>query len=148
MLAQAVELDVLHDDHAVGLLREDRVVDQLYGVDAIAGGEESQRGRDALRSTHEALALRILADLEQELADERFDFVFVHVRLLLARASSEIIPRRPRTAPRGCDNAMEAEARRASEGATVFMASRTTGLAAVRRTAVLRTAANGESCYA
>src|SRR5207247_15565 len=115
VLAQAVELDVLHDHHAVGLLREDRVVDQLYGVDTVAGCEKSQRGRDALRSAHEAFALRVLADLEQELADERFDFVFVHVRLLLARASGEIIPCRPRTAPRGCDNAMEAEARRASD---------------------------------
>jgi len=79
VLAKAVELDVLHDDHAIGLLRKDRVVDQLYRIDAVAGGEESQCGRDALRSTREALALRILADLEQELADERFDLVFIHI---------------------------------------------------------------------
>src|SRR3954470_3001564 len=43
VLAHAVDLDVLHDDHAAGVLREERVVDHLRRLGAVAVGEEAQR---------------------------------------------------------------------------------------------------------
>src|SRR5260370_391127 len=62
VLAEAVDLDVLHDDHAVGLLREDRAVDQLDGIGALTRREERERGGDALRRLDEAFALRVFAE--------------------------------------------------------------------------------------
>ena len=70
MLAQAVDLDVLHDDHAVRLLGEDGAVDDLLEVSACAGCEERQCVGDALRRFDETFAIRILAERDQDLADK------------------------------------------------------------------------------
>ena len=79
VLAQTVELDVLHDDHTVGLLREDGSVDQLHRVCTRAGGEKSQRGSDALRRLHQTFALRVLANFDEYLVDQALDLLGVHM---------------------------------------------------------------------
>jgi len=68
VFAKTVHLDVLHDHHAVGFLREHGAVDQALQVDAVAGGEEIDRLGDAFRRPQQALALRVLADFDQQLA--------------------------------------------------------------------------------
>src|ERR1700687_2271952 len=73
MLAKAVHLDVLHDDHAVGLLREDSAVDELDRIGPITRREEGKGRGDALRRLEESLPLGILAYLQQQLADQGFD---------------------------------------------------------------------------
>ena len=70
VLAEAVHLDVLHDDHAVGLLREDRAVDQRVEVGAVAGREERERLGDAPGCAREPLAIGVLAERHQHLAHE------------------------------------------------------------------------------
>src|SRR5204862_7945392 len=79
MLAQAVDLDVLHDDHAVGLLREDRAVDDALELGARAGREERQRIGDTLRRFDETFAIGIFAERDQELADEVTDTMRINV---------------------------------------------------------------------
>ena len=77
VLAQAVELDVLHDHHAARGLREERLVDHDLRVGAVAMGQEGECLRYAQRRLHQAFALGILAQLDQELAHQRFDFLGV-----------------------------------------------------------------------
>ena len=77
VLAQAVELDVLHDHHAARGLGEERLVDHLFRVRAVAMGEECERLRHAQRRPDEPFARRVLAELHQELPDQQFDFLRV-----------------------------------------------------------------------
>ena len=100
MLAQAVDLDVLDDHHAVGRLREHRAVDQLLRIDPGAGSEELDRLRDPLRRLEQAFAVRILADLDQQLGDQRLDFLAVRFHCPVPLNERPIIPREPAATPR------------------------------------------------
>ena len=87
VFAKAVHLDVLHDHHTVRFLREHGAVDETLQVDAVAGGEELEGLGDAFRRLEQALALRVLADFDQQLAYQRLDLgaVYLHrFRLLVA----------------------------------------------------------------
>jgi hypothetical protein len=77
VLAQAVDLDVLDDHHAVGRLREHRAVDQLLRIGPAARGEEFDCLRDPLRRLEQALPMRVLADFDQELADQSLDLLAI-----------------------------------------------------------------------
>ena len=70
MLAEAVDLDVLHDHHAVRLLREDRAVDDLLEIGARAGRQKGERIGDALRRLDETFPFRVLAQRNQYFANE------------------------------------------------------------------------------
>src|SRR5262249_50278370 len=81
MLAEAVDLDVLADDHAVGPLREDRAVDQFFCIGLVAGSEEAQRlGHPAGRAL-ETFSGGILSEVHEDLADELLELFFFHGRL-------------------------------------------------------------------
>src|SRR5471032_3378004 len=73
MFAQAVDLDVLDDYHAAGLLGEARPVDQLLGISAIARCEELECLRYPLRRIEQSFAHRVLADLNQQFAHQTLD---------------------------------------------------------------------------
>jgi hypothetical protein len=77
VLAQAVHLDVLHDHHAAGVLREERVVDHLLHVGAVPLGEEGERLRHSQRRLLQALARRVFAELDEQLPHQRFDLLDV-----------------------------------------------------------------------
>ena len=66
MLAQAVEIDVLDDHHLAVVDREQRPVQDLIDVGAVAAGEKRQRLLDPLRRIEQTLALRILAKVRSE----------------------------------------------------------------------------------
>ena len=70
MLAQTIEVDVLHDDHLVVVHREERVVEHFVDVGAVAAGQKRERLLDALRSTHQPLASRVFPELNQQLANQ------------------------------------------------------------------------------
>ena len=55
VLAQAVEIDVLHDDHLVVVDREERVVEDFVDVGRVAAGQECERLLDAQRRPQPAL---------------------------------------------------------------------------------------------
>jgi hypothetical protein len=69
VLAQRVERDVLDDDHLAVVDVEDGAVDQAFGVDVIAGGQFRVHPVDALRRAGQALAVRVLADLHEDVPD-------------------------------------------------------------------------------
>src|SRR5581483_2211783 len=71
VLAQRVELDVPHHDHALvaGLL-EERVADDLGRVHRVPTREKLQGLRDAHRRLHQPFAIRILAQQLELTADE------------------------------------------------------------------------------
>ena len=48
-------------------------VDEPLGVDVVAGGQLRVHPVDPLRRPDQALAVRVLADLDQDLADGRLD---------------------------------------------------------------------------
>ena len=73
VLAHAVELDILHDHHAVGVLREDGAVDDVFEVSSIAGGQEFKGLGHARRSLLQSLARRVLAEFHQQFAHQYLD---------------------------------------------------------------------------
>ena len=73
VLAQAVEGDVLDDHHLAVVDLEDGVVDQPIGIDPVAGGQLAVHAPHARGCCGQALAIRILAHLEQDLAHGRLD---------------------------------------------------------------------------
>src|SRR4030095_3312761 len=79
VLAQTVELDVLHDDHAVGFLREDSAIDELHRIRPVARCQECDGVGDPARRALEALAIGILADGQYQFASERFDLPGINV---------------------------------------------------------------------
>ena len=70
MLAQAVEVDVLDDDHLAVVDGEQRVVDHRVDVRLVSAGEKLERLFDPLRRVDQPLALRILAELRQQPPDQ------------------------------------------------------------------------------
>ena len=73
VLAQRVERDVPHDDHLAVRDVEDRAVDEPLGIDVVTGGQLCIHPVDAAGRPGEALAVRILTDLHQDLADGGLD---------------------------------------------------------------------------
>ena len=74
VFTHAVDLDVLDDDHAAGLLRETRSVDQRFGIGAVPRGEELQCLGYTLRRIKQPLALRVFTDFDQQFAHQASDF--------------------------------------------------------------------------
>src|SRR5262245_34749728 len=70
VLAEAVEIDVLHDDHLAVVDREERIVENAVDIGAVAAREELERFLNALWSPDQPLASRVLAQLDQQLLDE------------------------------------------------------------------------------
>ena len=73
MLAERVERDVLDDHHLAVVDVEDRAVDEALGIDVVAGRELRVHPVDALGRAAQTLAVGILADLDEDLADGRLD---------------------------------------------------------------------------
>jgi hypothetical protein len=82
MLAQAVEIDVLHDDHLVIVDREQSVVQYFVDVGAVAAGQKRERLLNARRRTNQPLASRVFPELSQQLANQ-----ILHPSILMGRAS-------------------------------------------------------------
>ena len=70
VLAEGVDLDVADDDHVVGGGLEDGAVEDLLGCLAVALREIGHRLGDALGGLLEAFTIGVLAELDEELADE------------------------------------------------------------------------------
>ena len=77
VLAEAVEVDVLHDHHLVVADVEERVVEDLPGILRVAGAEEAHRLGDADRRAQQAVAAGVLAELLQQLRDQGLDRIAV-----------------------------------------------------------------------
>src|SRR5262245_7240749 len=73
MLAEAVEVDVLHEDHLVVVFLEHRLVQDLARILVIAAQQELERCGDAGRRAAQPLARRILAELLQQALDQTLD---------------------------------------------------------------------------
>jgi hypothetical protein len=70
VLAQAVELDVLDQDHLGAVLVEHALADHLGDALVRALGQLVSGALDALGRALQALARRVLAELAEELVDE------------------------------------------------------------------------------
>ena len=79
VLAHAVEIDVLDDDHLAVVNGEQRVVEHLVDIRAVATRQKPQRLLDAQRRARQTLAVGVFAQLVQQLADE-----ILHIRILHA----------------------------------------------------------------
>ena len=73
VLAEAVEVDVAHEDHLVTGHREAGVVQDVVDVAPVPARQEAQRSRDALGRSDQALARRVFADLRQQELDRLAD---------------------------------------------------------------------------
>ena len=73
MLAQRVERDPLDDDHLAVADVEDGAVDQPVRVDAVAAGQLEPHPVHPLGRAQQPLALGVLADLDEDLADGLLD---------------------------------------------------------------------------
>ena len=80
VLAQAVEIDVLHDHHLAVFDGEQRVVEDFVDVHAVAAREELERLFDALRGIQEPFAARIFSELGKELPYERLHYSEFYAR--------------------------------------------------------------------
>ena len=69
VLAERIELDVPHHDHALVGLGEDRVADGLRHRHVVALGEEAQRRLHPLRRLDESFAPGVLAQRREHVAD-------------------------------------------------------------------------------
>lgn len=69
VLAEALDVDVLDDDHLVVALVEEGVVDEVADVDVVATGEEEEGVCIAGGRVDEALAVGVLADALEQGAD-------------------------------------------------------------------------------
>ena len=65
MLTKTVKLNILDDHHLVVPDREQGIVEEYFGIDIIAAGEEFHYRLDPLGSLEKSLALRVLAQLSQ-----------------------------------------------------------------------------------
>jgi len=95
VLAQAVELDVLDDHHAIRGLGEERLVDHLAQVGAVTVREESERLRHTLGRLQQASRFASLAQLDEQIPHQTCDFccVWLHAYSFTSRsaASSTVI---------------------------------------------------------
>src|SRR5713101_3323066 len=73
MFTEGEKVDVLDHHHLVVVLDEERVVEDLVDVLAVAGGQVAQRLLHAVRGAVEPLALDVLAQLLQQLLDQPRD---------------------------------------------------------------------------
>jgi hypothetical protein len=71
VFAQAVELDVLDEDHLGAVFVENAVADDLIDVLLHALRELEPRSFDSLGRPQQPSARRIFTDLRQQIADER-----------------------------------------------------------------------------
>ena len=72
MLAKAEHLDVLDDHHLVVIHAEQRALQDLLWVLAVALGEVLQRLRVAFRGLGQSFAVRLLAQADKHLARQFF----------------------------------------------------------------------------
>ena len=77
VLAQAVEVDVLHDQHLVIIDREERVVEHRVDIGGITVGQEPKRLLHSLRRVDQPLTRRVFSQFRQELTND-----VLHVRIL------------------------------------------------------------------
>ena len=80
VLAQAVEIDVLHDHHLAVVDGEQCVVEDFVDVHAVAAREELERLFDALGGVEEPFAARIFSELGKELPYERLHYPEFYAR--------------------------------------------------------------------
>src|SRR3954452_18465527 len=73
VLAERIERHVLDDDHLGVLHVEDRAVDEPLRIDVVTGRQLDVHPVNALGRALEAVAIGVLADLGQDLADRRLD---------------------------------------------------------------------------
>ena len=97
VLAQAVEVDVLHDHHLAVIDGEQRVVEDFVDVHAVAAREELEGLLDALRGVQQPFAAGIFSELGQELPYERLHYC----RILQAQAQNRT-PTEKRNKATGC----------------------------------------------
>src|SRR5690606_13149672 len=103
VLAQRVHFDVLHEHHVVVILVEDRVADHLVHGEPVAACQPRQALLHALRRTRQALALRILAEPPQDLADQVLESDILELRAAGVRRlspPSHFAPPMPPSTPR------------------------------------------------
>ncbi len=72
VLAKAEHLDVLHDHHLVVIHAEERALQDLLRVFAVALGEILQRLRVTLRGLGQSFAVRLFAQADEHLARQFF----------------------------------------------------------------------------
>ena len=89
VLAQRVEGDALDDDHLAVADVEDGAVDQPVRVDEVAAGQLEPHAVHPLGRAQQPLALRVLADLDQDLAHGLLDAVPLADRLRRRRLAGE-----------------------------------------------------------
>ena len=80
VLAQAVEIDVLHDHHLAVVDGEQGVVEHFVDVHVVAAREELEGLFDALRGIQQPLAARIFSELGKELPDELLHYPEFYAR--------------------------------------------------------------------
>src|SRR6266436_4611842 len=73
MLTEAEVVDVLHDDHFVVVLDEERVIEHVLHVRVVPGRQIAERLLDTFWCARESLALGILTELLEELLDKLRD---------------------------------------------------------------------------
>ncbi len=73
MLTEAEVVDVLHDDHFVVVLDEERVIEHVLHVRVVPGRQIAERLLDTFWRARESLALGILTELLEELLDKLGD---------------------------------------------------------------------------
>ena len=79
MFAQAVDLDIPHDDHAFGLLFETGVIDERVRIGPKARGQENQRFRNPEGGAEQAFAVGIFSELDQQLTNQVLEFFRVRL---------------------------------------------------------------------
>ena len=70
VLAQAVEVDVLDDDHLAVIDGEQRAVEDVVDVRVVAAGQEFEGLFDPFRRVHEPFAGRIFPEFGQQLSNQ------------------------------------------------------------------------------
>ena len=70
VLAQAVEVDVLHDHHLAVVDGEQRIVEHGVDVRVVSARQESERLLDPCRRPEQPFAIRVFAKLHEEPRDE------------------------------------------------------------------------------
>src|SRR4029077_10486341 len=88
VLAQAVEVDVLDDDHLVVVDGEQGIVEHGVDVRVVPARQESERLLDPCRRPEQPFAIRVFAKLHQEPRDEIFHALIVQTSSHKSQGSS------------------------------------------------------------